>query len=156
MSNITRELLFLKDSGALIGEITPDMDKNILNLDKFETLVVDIDHEAGEYWFGDFATGEVRSKNDKPIIRETIAKYHTNTRILEEYPIHKQINIVIDCIQKSDLAKTPEFVAMVDYLATAVDYHRNKIAAYQDPEVYTYISEAEEREEILKKQQFGR
>ena len=156
MTDKTRELLFLKDTGVLIGEITPDMDKNILNLEKFQTLVVDIDHEAGEYWHGDFYTGEVRSKADKPLIRETIAKYHTNTRILEEYSLHKQINIIIDCIQKSDIAKTPEFTAMVDYLSTAVDYHRNKIAAYQDPEVYTYISEAEEREEILKKQQFGR
>ena len=54
------------------------------------------------------------------------------------------------------MEKTPAFVEMVDYLTKAIDYHKNKIAAYQDPDLYTYISEAEEQEEILKKQQFGR
>lgn len=156
MAKQTRELLFLKDGGVLIGEITPEMDKNILNLEKFETLIVDIDVEAGEYWYGDFATGEVRSKSEKPIVRETIAKYHTNYKILEKYSIHKQINIIIECIQNSSMEKTPAFVEMVDYLTKAVDYHKNKMAAYQDPDLYTYISEAEEQEEILKKQQFGR
>lgn len=153
MTKQVRELLFLKDTGGLIGEITSEMNRDALVLDRFLIKSVEIDEDAGEYWYGDYSTGEIRSRSDKPVITETYVKYTTNVTILTEYPIHKQLNILIDMLANSDIPKTSEFTAMKEFLDAARQNHADQLESYSsNPSAFTYISQAEEQEMIDKKQ----
>lgn len=155
MAKISRELLFIKNSGVLIGEITADTDRSSLNLDSFLVKTVELDEDAGDYWYGDYATGEVRSRSEKPVITESYVKYNTNVSILTEYPIHKQLNIIIDMLDKSDIAKTSEFTALKEFLEAAKQNHRDQISSYSsNTAAFTFVSEEEEKEIIAKKQNF--
>lgn len=155
MAKKTRELLFIKNTGALVGEITDDMDRSTLKLDKFLVKIIEIDDDLGEYWYGDYDTGEIRARADKPVITESFLKYNTNVEILTNYPIHKQLNILIDMLAQSDLTKTPEFEELKSYLDAARQNHRDQIDAYSgNIEAYTFISEEEELQMIEKKKNF--
>jgi hypothetical protein len=155
MAKTARELLFIKSTGVLIGEITPETDRSSLNLDNFVVKTVDLDEDLGDYWYGDYQTGEVRSRSDKPVITESYVKYNTNVSILVEYPIHRQINILIDMLDKSDITKTPEFTAMKEFLDAAKQNHKDQIESYSsNTGAFTFVSEAEEKEIIAKKQNF--
>lgn len=155
MTKKSRELLFIKSSGVLIGEITPDTDVHTLNLDNFVVKSVELDEDLGDYWYGDYTTGEVRSRSNKPVITESYVKYNTNVSILNEYAIHKQLNILIDVINASGIPKTPEFIAMKEFLDLAKANHQEQLQAYAtNPNAFTFVSEAEENETLEKKQKY--
>jgi hypothetical protein len=152
MAKISRELLFLKSTGVFIGEITEDNDKSKLDLTKFDTKIVELDDSLGEYWYGDFATGEVRSRVDKPAITESYVRYTTNVSILNKYPIHAQLNIIIDMLAQSDIPKTEKFIDLKEFLDTARATHQEQIAAYaSNPDAYTWVSLEEEQATTNKK-----
>lgn len=152
MAKKLRTLLFLKSTGVLIGEITPDTDDQVMDLTNFYVRDVQIDEEAGEYWFGDYSTGGVQSRMDKPVVTESALKYASNVKVLSEYPVHKQLNILIDMLDKSNVEKTPEFVAMKAFLDQVRDFHQQKKAAYSSNDnAYVWISLEDERAEAAKK-----
>ena len=152
MAKKIRNLLFLKTTGVLIGEITDEVDTSVMDLSQFLTKAVEIDEELGEYWYGDYASGEVRSRYEKPVIAESQVKFYTNLKALEQYPIHKQINVIIDLIDKSGIAQTDDFVKMKEFLQAVRDEHNEKVAVYSsNPDVYTWVSEAEEHLQASKK-----
>ena len=152
MTKKIRKLLFLKSSGVLIGEITADTDTSILDLTQFLVKEVEIAEDNEEYWHGDYATGEVRSRNDKCVITESALKYSTNTKIISKYPIHNQIDIIIDMLNSSNLEKTPEFIQLKTYLEAEIQMHKDKIQVYSsNPEAYVWISAEEEQQENAKK-----
>jgi hypothetical protein len=152
MTKKIRKLLFLKSTGVLIGEITADTDTSILDLTQFLVKEVEIAEDNEEYWYGDYATGEVRSRNDKCVITESVVKYSTNTKIISKYPIHNQIDIIIDMLNSSNLEKTPEFLELKTYLDAEIQMHKDKIQAYSgNPEAYVWISAEEEQQENAKK-----
>lgn len=152
MAKQLRNLLFLRSTGVLIGEITPDTDESVLDLANFYVKAVHIDEEAGEYWFGDYATGQVQSRLDKPVITESALKFASNVKVLTEYPIHKQLNILIDMLDKSNVEKTPDFIAMKAFLDQVRDFHQQKKAVYSSNDnAYVWISQEQERAEADKK-----
>lgn len=152
MAKKIRNLLFLKTTGVLIGEITDDVDTSVMDLSQFLTKSVELDEEGGDYWYGDYATGQVKSRYEKPVIAESQVKFYTNLKVLEQYPIHKQLNIIIDAIEKSGIPQTDEFVKMKEFLQAVRDEHNEKVAVYSsNPDVYTWISEAEEHAQASKK-----
>lgn len=152
MAKTTRELLFLKTTGVLIGEITEGVDTSVMDLSQFDIKRVDINEEDGEYWYGDYATGMVRSKLEKPVIAESQVKYYTNLKALEQYPIHKQINVIVDMLDKSGMPQTDDFMRMREYLQAIRDEHNEKITVYaSNPDVYTWVSEEEEHLQASKK-----
>ncbi len=152
MAKKLRSLLFLKSTGVLIGEINQETDHSVMDFNKLYVKEVELDEEAGDYWLGDYATGRVASKLDKPIVAESAVKYATNLRILTEYPVHKQLNILIDMLDKSDLVKTPEFIAMKSYLEQMRSQHQEKCATFaSDSDAYVWISESQEHAEFAKK-----
>jgi hypothetical protein len=152
MAKETRKLLFLKSTGVLIGEITADTDESVMDFSKFYIKEVGIDSTKQEYWSGDYATGQVLSKLDKPIITESVLNYSTNLKVLEVYSIHKQLNILVDMLDKNASEKTPEFVAMRDFLKTARQEHLQKIQAYSsNPEAYIWVSKEQEEAMLSKK-----
>ena len=152
MAKKVRELLFLKTTGVLIGEITEDVDTSVMDLSQFHIRQVELDEEIGEYWFGDYATGQVKSRYEKPVVSESQVKFFTNLKALEQYPIHKQINIIVDMLEKSGIPQTEDFVKMKEFLQAVRDEHNEKVTVYaSNPEVYTWVSEAEEHLQASKK-----
>lgn len=155
MAKVKRDLLFLKNTGVLIGEIHDETDRESLNLEKFVVKSVEFDTELGEYWYGDHDTGEIRSRVEKPVVTESYVKYDTNLTIVGEYPVHKQLNIIVDMLNKSSVEKTPEFLAMKEFIDTVRSNYQEQVAAYaNNPEGYTWISEEEELEMLDKKRRF--
>jgi len=155
MAKQQRELMFLKSSGILIGEITPDTNREVLNLEKFAIRVVELDEELGEYWYGDHLTGEIRTKLDKPVVTESVVRYATNVQVLSEYPIHKQLNVLIDLLAQSDVPKTAEFTAMKEFLDQARQNFVEKVEYYStNTDAYVWVSSEQEEAEATAKKQF--
>ena len=143
--------MFLKSTGVLIGEITDEMDTTVMDLTQLHIKEVMID-EAHEYWFGDFSTGQIQSRLDKPVVTESAVKYATNLKVLAEYPVHKQLNILIDMFDKSSIEKTPEFLAMKQFLDASRSMHQQKIETFASNETaYIFVSQEEEQAQIAKK-----
>jgi hypothetical protein len=152
MTTKNRKLLFLKSTGVLIGEITDETDISILDLTQFLVKEVEIDENKEEYWYGDYATGEVRSTIDKCVVTEAEIKYSTNVNIISKYPIHNQIDIIIDMLANSNIEKTPEFLELKTYLDTEIQKHRDKVNAFSsNSDAYVWISTEEENKENSKK-----
>jgi len=152
MAKENRKLLFLKSTGILIGEVTADTDTAVLDLSKFYVRDVSIDTVNQEYWSGDYATGQVMSRLDKPVVTESTLNYATNLKVLETYSIHKQLNILVDMLDKNATEKTPEFVAMRDFLKAVRQEHLQKVQAYSsNSEAYTWVSKEQEATMLSKK-----
>jgi hypothetical protein len=152
MAKENRKLLFLKSTGILIGEVTADTDTSVLDLSKFYVRDVSIDTVNQEYWSGDYATGQVMSRLDKPVITESTLNYATNLKVLETYSIHKQLNILVDMLDKNATEKTPEFVAMRDFLKEVRQEHLQKVQVYSsNSEAYTWVSKEQEATMLSKK-----
>jgi len=152
MAKENRKLLFLKSTGILIGEVTADTDASVLDLSKFYVRDVSIDTVNQEYWSGDYATGQVMSRLDKPVVTESTLNYATNLKVLETYSIHKQLNILVDMLDKNATEKTPEFVAMRDFLKAVRQEHLQKVQAYSsNSEAYTWVSKEQENAMLSKK-----
>lgn len=139
-------LLFAKTNGVLIGEIDGDSATSGLDLSAFDVKTVMMDEESGEYWYGDFATGEVKSREEKPLIHESVIKYQTNVRILEKYSLHKQLNLLIGMVDANLENKTPEWVEFKAFLDQVRDEYAQQVQVYKNnPDVYTFITEEEEK-----------
>lgn len=139
------DLLFIKSSGVFIGVLTSETDTSVLDFSQFIVKSVEMDIAAGDFWYGDAFTGEVRSRQDKPVVTESFLRYKTNLTILKEYPIHTQLNILIDMIDKNATVKTPDFEAFKLFLQQMRDTHNEKINYYSsNPEIYTWVSQEEE------------
>jgi hypothetical protein len=152
MAKENRKLLFLKSTGILIGEVTADTDTSVLDLSKFYVRDVSIDTVNQEYWSGDYATGQVMSRLDKPVVTESTLNYATNLKVLETYSIHKQLNILVDMLDKNATEKTPEFVAMRDFLKAVRQEHLQKVQVYSsNSEAYTWVSKEQEATMLSKK-----
>jgi len=152
MKTNNRKLLFLKSTGVLIGEITDETDTSILDLTQFLVKEVEIDESKEEYWCGDYATGEVRSRSDKCVVTESEIKYATNLSIISKYPIHNQINIIIDMLANINVEKTPEFIELKTYLDAEIQKHKDKVQAFSsNSDAYIWISAEEENKENSKK-----
>ena len=152
MAKENRKLMFLKSTGVLIGEITEDTDMSVMDLSKVSIKSVEIDVDSGEYWFGDYATGKVMSANDKPLVTESELRYNTNLKILTEYPIHTQLSIVIDMLDKIATEKTPEFVKLKSFLDKERALHKEKVQTYaNNPQAYIWVSQEAEDAQNAKK-----
>lgn len=100
--------------------------------------VIDLD-DANEYWWGDYASGEVRSLNDIPLIEEVAIDEVVNKQILVRYPVHKQLNIIAECLENAGIPLTDDFVAMRNYVNQKVNNHNNAVQTYKDqPGVYSF------------------
>lgn len=144
-------LLFNKKNGILIGKIDPKIGE-ILDSDKFITKKVKLG--ANEYYFGDYETGKVISTDEKPYISEKDIRFYTTADILGLYPYHKQLNIVIDMLEKSNIEKTPEFQQMVDTLKPLRDKANQQMKAFKNSNAFSYYSEEHDKELVKKRYEF--
>ena len=115
-----------------LGFVTNLTENNV----KHKVLTIDL---ATHYYWGDFSTGTIRSLNEQPIIEEVVLDTIINKDILARYPIHTQLNIIADCIEKSGIPLTPEFQEMRSWIEQKVENHNSAIDAYTaNPNIYSW------------------
>ena len=145
-------LLFNKTNGTLIGRIDPNLDLATISKDKFVTKVVEMG--ANEYYFGDYKTGQVISTDEKPYISEKDIRFYASADIIEYYTYHKQLNIIIDMLEKSNIEKTPEFNQMVDILRPMRVKANLQMESYKNSKAFAYYSEEHDKELVKKRYEF--
>ena len=92
-----------------------------------------------DYFWGDFNTGRVFDKHEKPLIDEIAIDTIINKEILSKYPVHAQLNIIADCIEKSGIPLTADFVEMRDFIKQKVENHNTAKDVYKDnPDIYAF------------------
>jgi hypothetical protein len=148
--NMKKHLVFLKTTGALFAELEDESTISQLDLSKFHVKTVNMSDT--EVWQGDYSTGKIISVENRSIIKESELEYETNLKILREYPIHKQLNVIIDLIERANLPRTPEYELMREYISSVKAEHEEKISVYKsDPTSYVWYSTEEERQDIRNK-----
>ena len=131
--------MFNGKTGILLGE-KPEGDPKVFDFSKVKFKTVEID-EIMEYYDGDYDTGEIKSVDEKPVLNESIVNSQTELAITDQYPIHKQLNILIDMVNKSDMPNTPEFTAMMQHITDQVEAGKEKKEVFKESDAYVYVSE---------------
>lgn len=145
-------LLFNKKTGVLIGRIDPAIDAATLDQDKFVTKIVELD--IGEYYWGDYDTGKIVHSDDKPYISEKDIRFYASADILEKYPLYKQLNIIVDMLEKSDLEKTPEFKQMLEDIKPFRDRANQQMHAYKSTNAFSFYTNEQDDELVKKRYEF--
>ena len=146
MPKKTMELMFNAKTGILLGEkpIAEGLDFSKV---KFKTVEID---ETREYYDGDYDTGEIKSVDDKPVLNESIVNSQTEDGITQSYPLHKQLNILIDMVDQSDMPNTAEFTAMMQHIKDQIEAGKEKKKVYHESDAYVYVSEEQAKEDAKK------
>ena len=129
-----------------MGVLTKEMEEDPRINERAVFLIkeVEIDVET-QYYDGDYETGSVKPMHDRPTIRESELIYGANVKVLQKYPIHKQINIIIEMLNQSELPNTPRFEELRDYIDRYRKDVKEQIAIYKaDPDTFDFISYADE------------
>ena len=58
--------------------------------------------------------------------------------IAEKYPMHKQLNIIIDMLDKCDYPNTPEFTEMVEYIKDLREMNKARKDQYKSSDAYFF------------------
>jgi hypothetical protein len=136
---MTQQIIIFSNDGAnpiSVVEYTSAFAAN-LTASSIKHKVLEIGAE--EYYWGDYATGRVVDKHELPLIDEIAIDTIVNKEILINYPVHTQLNIIADCIEKAGIPLTPEFVEMRDFIKQKVENHSSAKQVYKDnPDIYAF------------------
>jgi hypothetical protein len=78
--------------------------------------------------------------HDKTIIRESEVNYGANLRVLEEYPLHKQMNIIIEMLDQSEVPNTEKFNKMREHIKQIKEETKEQKRIYAEDSAFDYIS----------------
>ena len=146
-------LMFSKPNGILMGVLTKEMEEDPRIDERAVFLIKEVEIDVDtQYYDGDYETGSVKPKEEKPVIRQSELIYGANAKIVKKFPIHKQINIIIEMLNQSELPNTPRFEELRDYIDRYRKEVKEQIEIYSsDPDTYDYISVADElKQDALK------
>ena len=140
MAKETKQLLFNKKTGVLIGDIPLSQSTENLNLDKFELKTVEIDPVA-EYWDGDYSTGSVKTVDMSTRFTEKTVNNETTSEIEEKYDLHAQLKLIREAIQAIGGDSLPaDFTAMCKHIEDCITKGKTKKTTYKDSDAYDYLS----------------
>jgi|TARA_R100001079_G_scaffold110739_1_gene87258 hypothetical protein len=140
MSKEKKTLMFNAKTGVLLGAMPPSTINAELKLDKFKFKEVELD-PINEYWDGDYESGQIKSVDEKPRFSEAGVNGATAASIEAHYPIHKQINIILEMLNQSEVPNTSAFQKMYDYLSEQRELGKQKKKTYQESDAFDYVSE---------------
>lgn len=150
--------MFNASNGALIGHLPPGATTGGFDPDQVKIKTVEMDIEE-EIYLGTYESGEIKRVDELAseaprYIDEELLNDEVRVRIEEEYPMHRQLNIMIDMINKSDIPNTPEFTAMMKYIEDIREMNRARKEVYKsDPK--TYALQTKEQAKLHVKQRMG-
>jgi hypothetical protein len=143
-----KTFLFNAKNGVMVADLTetlkdtPDVMQN-LDVSKFKIKEVEFDNTT-HYWDGDHDTGSVKPMHDKPIIYERAVNASANMRVLEKWPLHKQINAIIEMLDAADIPNTPKITELKAHIDTIKQETKQMKKVYEDDDAYVYIKIADE------------
>jgi hypothetical protein len=144
-----RHLIFNKTTGVIVGEVkTPNFDPQSIG-EGFVVKSVEMDED--DYWFGDYETGEVFSRQEKPIINQQEVREAATRNIYSEYDLYDQINLILEQVmaltsEETLVPKFGEMVARIEELRQAYKMQTEEYAS--NPEIYNWVDE-ERMNEII-------
>jgi len=142
-------------SKGIIGALPKTMDRSVLDLSEIYLMDLEYDPEV-KVWIGSYDTGSLKNINDiattEQIIEEDILDQNVADLIANDYPLYKQLNIIIDMLNKSDVPNTPEFTAMMEYIKDQRDRNNARKEVYkQDGTPYVFVSKEELQQSVKKR-----
>ena len=143
-----KTFLFNAKNGVFTADLTetlkatPDVMNN-LDLTKFKVKEVDFDNTT-HYWEGDYDTGSVKPMHDKQIIYERAVNTSANMRVLEKWPLHKQINAIIEMLDAADIPNTPKITELKAHIDTIKQETIEMKKVYEEDDAYEYIKVTDE------------
>ena len=143
-----KTFLFNAKNGVFTADLTdtlkttPDV-MNSLDLSKFKIKEVDFDNTT-HYWDGDYDTGSVKPMHDKQIIYERAVNTSANIRVLEKWPLHKQINALIEMLDQADIPNTPKITELKEHIEPIKQETIEMKKVYEEDDAYEYIKVADE------------
>ena len=143
-----KTFLFSAKNGVMVADLTdtlkdtPDV-MNSLDMTKFKTKEVDFDNTT-HYWSGDYDTGSVKPMHDKQIIYERAVNTSANVRVLEKWPLHKQINALIEMLDQADIPNTPKITELKEHIEAIKQETIEMKKVYEEDDAYEYIKVADE------------
>ena len=143
-----KTFLFNAKNGVFTADLTetlkatPDV-MDSLDLSKFKVKEVDFDNTT-HYWEGDYDTGSVKPMHDKQIIYERAVNTSANMRVLEKWPLHKQINAIIEMLDAADIPNTPKITELKAHIDTIKQETIEMKKVYEEDDAYEYIKVADE------------
>ena len=143
-----KTFLFNARNGVFTADLTdtlkttPDV-MNSLDLSKFKLKEVDFDNTT-HYWDGDYDTGSVKPMHDKQIIYERAVNTSANIRVLEKWPLHKQINALIEMLDQADIPNTPKITELKEHIEAIKQETIEMKKVYEEDDAYEYIKVADE------------
>ena len=147
MAKQNMTLMFNAKTGILLGEKPAEND--MLDLTKFKFKTVEID-PIMEFYDGDYETGTILRVDEKPVVNESVVNSQTFSSIQEKYPMHKQINILMEMIDASDLPNTEKFAEMMQFIKDQRVAGKEKKKVYKESDAYHYETEEEAKEKARK------
>ena len=148
MATEKKTFLFNAKNGVMTANLTetlkqsPDV-MNSLDLTKFKVKEVEFDNTT-HYWDGDHDSGSVKPMHDKTIIREAEVIHSANIRVLEAFPLHKQLNIIIEMLDQSDIPNTEKFTKLKDHVKAIKEETKEQKKVYAEDPAFEYVSMDEE------------
>lgn len=143
-----KTFLFNAKNGVMVADLTetlkdtPDVMQN-LDVSKFKIKEVEFDNTT-HYWDGDHDTGSVKPMHDKPVIYERAVNASANMRVLEKWPLHKQINAIIEMLDAADIPNTPKITELKAHIDAIKEETKQMKKTYEDDDAYVYIKIADE------------
>ena len=110
-----------------------------LDLTKFKVKEVEFDNTT-HYWDGDYNTGSVKPMHDKTIVREAEVNFNANMRVLEEFPLHKQLNIIIEMLDQSDIPNTENLTKLKEHIEAIKAETKEQKKVYADDLAFEFVS----------------
>lgn len=144
MAKEKKTFLFNAKNGVFTANITETLKQNqfimdSLDLTKFKVKEVEFDNTT-HYWDGDYDTGSVKPMHDKTVIKESEVNYNANLRVLEEFPLHKQLNIIIDMLDQSEIPNTEKFTKLKEHVKAIKEETKAQKKVYAEDPAFEYVS----------------
>ena len=144
MAKEKKTFLFNAKNGVFTANITETLKQNqfimdSLDLTKVKVKEVEFDNTT-HYWDGDYDTGSVKPMHDKTVIKESEVNYNANLRVLEEFPLHKQLNIIIDMLDQSEIPNTEKFTKLKEHVKAIKEETKAQKKVYAEDPAFEYVS----------------
>ena len=148
MATEKKTFLFNGKNGVMVANLTdtlkqtPDIMNN-LDLTKFKVKEVEFDNTT-HYWEGDHDTGSIKPNHNRRIITEREVKYAANLRVVEKFPIHQQLNTIIEMLDASDIPNTPKFNELKTLIKEVKEETKEQKKVYEEDDAYELVKLVDE------------
>jgi hypothetical protein len=151
------KLMFNAKNGTLLGHLPKGMNTFGLDPDEVKIKTVSYDPDK-EIYIGTYADGSVKKITEvdsgKAFIDEEMLNAGVSDKIQNAYPVHRQLNIIIDMLEKSDIPNTPEFQEMMSYIKDLRERNKARKTEYKNnTDAYFFADKA--TSEIDRKKRMG-